>query len=102
MFASPQTGAGSGLSFLLGAAPAVAALFQEAWSGTPSLRSRGCSRRQLFPAGHARRTSREPGDQPICQLCFGLGRTGSVDGVDLKDLLRQIEPNARDRATNSE
>ena len=43
-------------------------------SGMRSSRSRGCRRRQLFPAGQVRRTSCASSDQPVRQRRFSRGR----------------------------
>jgi hypothetical protein len=56
-------------------------------------------RRVRFHRHHIPRKLGEKADNPAaCELARDPNLAVRVDGVNLKDLLRQIEPNARDRA----
>jgi hypothetical protein len=56
-------------------------------------------RRARFHRHHTPRKLREKPDKPAaCKLACHHDLAVRIDGVNLKDPLRQIEPNARDRA----
>jgi hypothetical protein len=56
--------------------PPSSPCFWKAWSGIRSLRSLGCRRCQLLPAGQARRTNCASSDPPVRRRRLSRGRAG--------------------------